>query len=333
MPTVLINPEIMRKTPGGEVQTLREAGFEVRYPQNPELARGKTSIEETIAELQSVDAVIASSEKYTPETLQSLPRLRVIARAGVGYDAVNVPAATECGVVVTITPTANHEAVAELALALLFAVTKSLVVHDRAVRQGEWPRTSLQPIRTRTLGVFGLGRIGRSLAVRAGALGMRVIATETYPDQAFLSSNPIEVVPFDQLLAESDFLSLHSPLNDQTWGLFDSAVFRKMKRGSILINTSRGQLVNELDLTEALRSGQLGGAGLDVFQQEPPPVDNPLLQLPNVVASPHLGGVDQLSIEAMGVEAASCIVKLFRGDWPEGAVVNEQLRGEWSWVR
>jgi phosphoglycerate dehydrogenase-like enzyme len=249
----------------------------------------------------------------------------------VGYDSVHIASATARGIPVTITPTANHEAVAELALALLFAVTKSIVTHDRAIRDGKWPRRPLLPLRRRKLGIVGLGRIGRSLAVRAAALGMQVLAADTMPNREFLVTHGIQLLDLDSLLRESDFVSLHCPLDDQTRGFFNAAVFAKMKPGSILINTSRGGLINERDLLEALTSGHLGGAGLDVLAQEPPPADHPLFRLNNVVLSPHIGGVDELSLEAMGVEAASCIAQLYRGQWPTGAVVNDQLKAGWRW--
>lgn len=331
MPTVLITPEAMREQPAPYVDLLRAAGFEIRYPKNPRFARGLGGPAEVIDELQAVDAVIASGEPYTEEVLAALPRLRVIARAGVGYDRVDVAAATRHRVPVTITPTSNHEAVAELTLALLFAAAKSLVVNDRQVRSGQWPRKLLRPVRGQTLGILGLGRIGRSTAVRAAALGMKVLATEAQPDQAFVERQGIELVGFDALLARSDYLSIHCPLNADTQGLFNGDVLRRMKPGSVLINTARGKLVVEADLLEALRSGPLAGACLDVFEQEPPAADNPLFALDNVVLSPHLAGTDELSLVGMGVEAADCIARLYRGEWPEGAVVNDQLRDGWQW--
>lgn len=331
MPSVLITPEAMRDVPGPYVKILKEAGFEILYPKNPQFARGLCTEEETIAELRVADATIASGEYYSPRVLSALPQLRVIARCGVGYDRVNVPAATARGIPVTITPTSNHEAVAELTLALLFAVTKSMVVNDRHVRAGRWPRKLLEPVRGRVFGLFGLGRIGRSTAVRAAALGMRVIATEAFPQIEFVRSHRIELVDFDTLLARSDFLSIHAPLTEHTLGLFNAKAFAAMKPGSVLLNTSRGKLVVEKDLVEALRNGPLSGAGLDVFEQEPPAPDNPLFELENVVLSPHLAGTDALSLEAMGVEAAQCIAKLYRGEWPTGAVVNDTLQTTWRW--
>jgi D-3-phosphoglycerate dehydrogenase len=331
MPTVLITPESMREVPAPYVKILRDAGFQIRYPKNPLLARGFTSEAEVIDELSGIDATIAGGgESYSSDVLAKSPTLRIIARCGVGYDRVDVPAATARNIPVTITPNSNHEAVAELMLALLFAATKSIVVNDKEVRAGRWPRQMLIPIRGKTLGIFGLGRIGCSVARRAISLGLKVIATETFPNLDFCRSHQIELIEFNDLLSRSDFLTIHCPLNDATRGMFNRDVFSRMKRGAVLINTARGKLVVEADLIEALKSGQLRAAGLDVFELEPPDPKNPLFQLDNVVCSPHLAGTDDLSLEAMGVEAATYIVQLFRGQWPDGAVVNKELCSNWK---
>ncbi len=332
MPVALICPEAMLHKPLPMVDVLRDAGFEIRYPDNPELARGALSEDELIAALRGVSAVVAGgAEGYTQRVCASLPELRVIARAGVGYDAVNIPAATKHNIAVTITPTANHEAVAELALALLFATTKKMVDGHRRILAGEWPRVPLTPIRGKTIGILGLGRIGRSMATRCQSLGMKVIATEQFPNQDFVKKHGIELVDFNTLLARSDFITIHCPLTSETRGLFNRDTFGKMKEGSILINTARGLVVVEADLLRALKSGRLRAAGLDVFEKEPPSIDNPLFALDNVVVSPHIAGADEFSMRDMGTEAAQCIAKLYQGQWPDGAVVNDELKSGWKW--
>src|SRR5262245_46893814 len=172
MPTAHITPECMAHNPAPYVTILRDGGFEVRYPKNPLLARGLLSQEETIAELATVEAVIAGGEVFSPAVIQALPKLRVIARAGVGYDRVDVPAATARRVAVTITPTANHEAVAEQAFALILACAKDLVIGHKSLLAGQWRRDLTEPIRGKTLGLLGLGRIGRSTALRGIAMRM-----------------------------------------------------------------------------------------------------------------------------------------------------------------
>jgi D-3-phosphoglycerate dehydrogenase / 2-oxoglutarate reductase len=333
MPLALITPEEMIAKPGPEADILRDGGFEIRYPADSTFTRGLGTEEETIRVLRGASAVVAGGEHITPKVLAALPELRVVARAGVGYDRVDIPAATKHGVVVTITPTANHASVAEHTLALLFGVARSVALNDRTMRSGKWQRRVLQPGRGRTMGIVGLGRIGRSTAVRARALGMKVLAHELFPNQGFVKSNEIELVEFNTLLSRSDFVSLHCPLNAETTGLMNAAAFARMKPGSIFLNTARGGLVVEKDLIAALKSGHLGGAGLDVFEKEPPDPDNPLLTMDNVVLCPHLGGADTQSIADMGAEAARCVVTLYRGQWPDAAVVNPSLKEGWRWQR
>jgi D-3-phosphoglycerate dehydrogenase / 2-oxoglutarate reductase len=331
MPTAFITPEHLFKNPSPYVEILQRNGFEVRYPALRTLARGETSDDVVIENLLEADAVIAGGEQYTPAVINALPKLRVIARAGVGYDRVDVPAATARGVAVTITPNANHECVAEHAMAMMFAAAKNIVAGDRSVREGKWERALTEPLRGKTVGILGLGRIGRSFAVRVKALGMKVIACEQYPNETFVRQQEIELVPLDELLARSDYLSLHCPACPETNGIINRSTIAKMKPGATLINTARGKLVVEADLLPALQSGHLRCACLDVFEQEPTQADNPLFKLPNIVLAPHLGGLDKLSLENMGIESAENIVNLSLGRWPLGAVVNAELETKWKW--
>jgi D-3-phosphoglycerate dehydrogenase len=333
MPAALITPEEMIHHPGPEVEILRGAGFEIRYPANTTFTRGLGTEDETIQTLRGASALIAGGEWLTEKVFAAVPELRVVARAGVGYDRVDIPSATRHGVAVTITPTANHAAVAEHTLALLFAVTRQVAFGDRTLRAGKWIRRALAPVRDRTIGLVGLGRIGRSTAVRCIGVGMKVIACEVKPDVDFVKQHGIELVSFDELLKRSDFVSLHCPLLEETRGLMNAAAFAKMKPGSLFINTARGGLVVEAHLIAALESGHLGGAGLDVFEKEPPDPNNPLLKVDQVVVTPHVGGGDTQSNADMGAEAARCIVSLSRGEWPQGAVVNDSLKSGFRWTR
>ena len=333
MPTdvVLIDPEHMiDQREARYVKVLEEAGFEVIYPEDPTFSRGKSE-EETIAQLQKCNAVLAGGPIITESVMAACPELRVVARSGVGYDRVDIPGATKHNVAVCITPNANHESVAEHALMLMFGVAKGVLQNDEHSRAGRWPQSETLPIRGTTLGIIGLGRIGRSLAVRAVAMGMKVIAYELYPNNDFIAQHGIELVDQDDLLSRSDYVSVHCPVTEQTKGLINADFLGKMKPGSVLINTARGALQVETDLYDALTSGHLYGAGLDVYEQEPPSADNPLFTLPNVVFSPHIGSGDHLSRLMMGVEAAECIASLRHGNWPEGAVVNNEIKDGWTW--
>jgi D-3-phosphoglycerate dehydrogenase len=331
MPIAFITPEHLHARPSPYVEILERNGFEVRYPKLSTLARGETSDDVVIANLEGASAVIAGGEQYPANVIDALPKLRVIARAGVGYDRVDVAAATNRSVAVTITPNANHECVAEHALAMMFAAAKNVISGDRGLRAGQWDRVLTEPLRGKTFGILGLGRIGRSLSLRVKALGMKVIATEQQPQVTFVRQHEIELVPLDELLARSDYLSLHCPACPETNGIINRHTLAKMKPGSTLINTARGKLVVEADLLEALQSGHLRFACLDVFEQEPPRSDNPLFALENVVLAPHLGGMDKLSLENMGIESAENIVNLNLGRWPLGAVVNGELEATWKW--
>jgi phosphoglycerate dehydrogenase-like enzyme len=327
MPKVLVVPAPLFQVPGRHVELLRSAGFDIAYPPQKTVLMSESEI---IAALDGVSAVIAGSEPYNDRVLASAKVLRVISRAGVGSDAIVIDATVRHKVVATITPGTNHDAVAETTMALLIALARSVVHLDREVRAGRWPREPLQPIRGKTLGIIGLGRIGQSVAVRAAGFGVRMLAHENVPDMIFIRRHGIELVDLNTLLAQSDFVTLHVPLSAETRGLINRDTLARMKPGSILINTARGGLVVESDLLAALNSGHLGGAGLDVFEKEPA-IGNPLFDLPNVIASPHVAGVDTQSLAEMADLAAQNVIDLSRGNWPERCVINPAVRDGWNW--
>ena len=329
MPTVLIGAEPIRHQAGPFRTLLEAAGFEVVAP----ASSARITEAELLDWLPRCDAIIAGGESISSAMIAASPKLRAIARTGVGYDSVDVAAASARKIAVTITPGANQEAVAEQTFALLFGLVKDLAQHDRAIRSGSWGRSPLpRPIRGRTIGLVGLGRIGRAVATRAIAFGMKVVAHEPVGDHCeFTARYGIRPVEFDELLAISDVVSLHLPLVEATRGLMDRSSFARMKPGSLFLNTARGGLVVEADLVEALRSGHLAGAGLDVFDPEPPPADNPLWSIPNLVLTPHMAGVDELGMSEMAEMAARCLVDLHQGRWPAECVVNPEVAPGWTW--
>ena len=332
MTTVAISTQL--HNPSGDIyalRLLRDAGFEIKLISNKRFSQGNASDEEEIDILQGAAAVLAAGERYTKNVIESLPDLRVIARLGVGFDKVDLEAANANNVLLTITPNANHEAVAEHTIALIMSVAKSIVMGDKAVRDGKWPTESLRPIRGSSLGIIGLGRIGQDVAYRALAMKMNVIAAEPHPNMEFILQNNIQLADLDTLLQESDFVSLNCALSNKTRGLIDRKKLALMKPGAILINTARGGLVVEKDLVEALASGHIAGAGLDVFEIEPPGKDNLLYTMNNVVMSPHMAGNDTLSVENMRNEAAQFVIDLFNGNWPDDAIVNKELKNIWTW--
>ena len=331
MPTVVVSGDNPNDANGPAVRLLEGRGFDVRVVTDVLFGQGNRSDEEEIEYLKGANGVVAWGERYPATVIEGLPDLKVIARMGVGFDKVDLKSASERGVVVTITPNSNHEAVAEHALSLIMGIAKATVTVDRAMRDGGWPSAPRKALRGSTLGIVGLGRIGRSLAVRAVAMRMRVIAAELYPDREFVDEHGIEIVDLDTLLASSDYVSLHCPLNDETRGFINKTTLESMNPNGALINTARGGLVEESDLTDALTSGQIAAAGLDVFEEEPTDPNNPLYELDNVIVSPHIAGNDELSLVEMGLEAAQNIIDLYDGKWPGGSVVNRDLEGRWSW--
>jgi D-3-phosphoglycerate dehydrogenase / 2-oxoglutarate reductase len=327
MPSVLIGPYLLRNAPGRFRDILVEGGFEPIDPVGgPSLSR-----DELLPHLPHIDALIAGGERMTPELFAMAPRLRAIARTGVGYDLIDLAAASAHRVAVTITPGTNQESVAEQTFALILALARKIVSNDRLIHGGGWDRTLVTPVRGMTLGLIGMGRIGRAVVTRAQAFRMRVVAFDTVLDSEFDRRHGIERLAIDELLACSDMVSLHLPLTEATRGMVDREFLARMRPGSYLINTSRGGLVVETDLRDALVSGHLAGAGLDVLNHEPPEPGNPLVGLPNVVISPHIAGTDLRSMADMAEMAARTIVELSHDRWPSDCVVNSELRDGWKW--
>lgn len=320
MPTVLVSPREVAGFKHRYDDVLAAAGIAVAYP--PPAEANILTPAELLTCLRGVDAVIAGSEVYDAVVFAACPQLKVVARVGVGYDAVDIAAATAAGVAVAIAPGTNHECVAEHAFALILSFTRHIVTRTNAIRAGGWPRHYSLPVRGRTLGLVGLGRIGRAVAVRAAAFGMTVVAY----DPVAAAAPGVEMVTLDELLRRSDFVSLHLPLVPATRNLMDAEQFAAMKPGAVLVNTSRGGLVDEAALVESLRSGRLGGAVLDVLAQEPPPADHPLFQFENVLLTPHAAGVDTQSLGDMARSAAEAVAAILRGGWPAEKVVNPDVR-------
>jgi D-3-phosphoglycerate dehydrogenase len=326
MSKVLIAPATLANVGGPYLDALQGAGLEVVFSPYP----AQMVEEELLPTLRGMSASVAGSEPYTRRVLEANPQLRVIARAGVGYDAVDLAAATERGVAVCITPGTNQDAVAEHTFALMLALVKNLVSQHNATVAGGWPRQANLPLRGRSLGIAGLGRIGKAVAVRGAAFGMPLLAYEPYPDPAFVKQYDVKLLPFERLLAESDFLSLHLPLNAQSRHTINRRTLALMKPTAFLVNTARGGLVSEADLYEALKAKKLAGAALDVFENEPPG-KIPLFDLENVVITPHAAGVDTQSRDDMALSAAQAIVSLMRGEWPAEKVVNPEVRAKFKW--
>jgi phosphoglycerate dehydrogenase-like enzyme len=273
------------------------------------------------AALMGAWGVMAGSESYTAELLDHIPTLRVIARCGVGVDAIDVNAATERGVVVCTTPDANSDGVADMTITLMLACLKRIVLADRCVRDGRWRPPELSgDLCTATVGLVGLGRIGRQVVRRLQGFDCRVLAVEPAPDEDFCRKYSVQLCSLEALLPEVDILSLHVPLTNTTRGLIGKHQFAKMKAGAVIVNTSRGAIIKEEALIEALGSGLLAAAGLDVFEDEPLRSTHRLVSLDNVVLSGHAASFSRLSVGRILDGVCRNLLGAARGELPYGCI-------------
>jgi len=327
MPKVMIAPAPLAKLQGEFVQVLKRAGFELVYPPHQK----QLLEDEVIDHLKGVSACLAGSEPYTPKVFEKLPDLKIIARAGVGYDAVDVQAATVHGVVVTIAPGTNQDSVAEHTFMLMLALARNLLSQHLPIKEGQWLRQANLPLRGRVLGLVGLGRIGKSVALRGIAFGMKIVAYEPFPDKAFVEKHGIKLLTLEDVLKQGDYVSLHLPASAETRHLIGAKNLPLMKPTAFLINTARGAVVDEMALAEILKDKKIAGAGIDVFDEEPPLKDNPILKLDNVVLTSHTAGVDTQSRDEMALLAAQCIARISQGEWPTECIVNPEVKAKFKW--
>lgn len=312
----MAEPPVVVTWPGFEgsagAETLETAG--VAYRMAPKL--GERTAADVIAAVGGATAVIASVDPFGAEVFAACPALRIVARVGVGYDAIDVPAATAAGVAVTTTPGGNSSSVADHAVGLMLAVLRRIAEHDAAIRAGGWPRGGLPGELTgRTVGIVGYGAIGRLVGRRVAAFDAEVLACDPYYDGGDLA----EAVALPELLERATVVSLHAPLVAATRHLIGADELRRMRPDAILVNTSRGGLVDEDALVAALAAGEIAGAGLDVFAEEPPPPGR-FDGLANVVLTGHLAGLSDRSRATMTRMAAESVLDLLAGRTPHGLV-------------
>lgn len=267
--------------------------------------------------LKDVDGYIAGLDEINQESLQNADKLKVIARYGVGVDNVDLNYAKKKGIVVTNTPGANSVSVAELALGLILSLARQIPDAAQAVHQGKWPRLAGLSLEGKTIGILGLGAIGKQLAQRLAGFSCRIIAYDPFVKQDEEKSLSVEMMGMDEVVSLADFLSLHLPLLPETKNLVNADFLSRMKKGSFIINTSRGEVVDEDALFEAIQSGHIRGAALDAFKAEPPDPANPLLNLPQVIATPHLGAQTDGATSNMGWLALNDCLAVLRGEEPK----------------
>jgi len=322
MTTVAINLTQSEEELGEIPIALRAADLELRFGSG----RQATPVAEVIESLKDCAAVIAGQEYYTAEVYDACPTLRLIVRYGVGFDVVDVDGATERGILVATIPGTNDWAVADHVFGLILDLAHGISRHDRAVRRGEWHPQRGVDVWQQTLGIVGLGRIGQGVALRGRGFDMRVIAHEPYPNMEFVEEHGVELLSMDDVFERSDYLTLHLPSMPETEKIVDASLLAQMKPTAYLINTARGDLVDEDALYAAVQSQQIAGAGIDAWTTEP--MDDPRwAELDNVILTPHSGPNTEGVRTASGAMAVDIVLKVLRDEQPE------QLLNPEAWGR
>lgn len=315
-PVVLIAEELSPAT----VAELGD-GFEIKYCDGAE----RSALLPAIATADAI--LVRSATKVDAEAIAAATNLKVIARAGVGLDNVDIPAATEAGVLVVNAPTSNIVSAAELAVGLLMASARNIVPANLALKSGKWARSKFGGVelQDKTVGIIGMGKIGLLVAKRLAGFDMKFVAYDPYVKQAPTGGPEIKMVELDELLKVSDFITLHLPKTAETVGLINADALKKVKPTVHIINAARGGVLDETALLDALNEGRVAGAGLDVYAAEPC-TDSPLFALEQVVATPHLGASTEEAQEKAGVAVAQSVVAFFAGNEVPGAFNADQLK-------
>jgi D-3-phosphoglycerate dehydrogenase len=322
MAKILLTTTSFQDTPGPHLERLAASGHEVVCE------RGPLSEARMLELAGGFDAFLCGDDAITRAVIvKSLPRLRIIAKYGIGLDKIDVASATAHGIAVTFTPGVNHTTVAEHAFGLMLTLAKELDFHIAETKAGRWSRHTGNELAGKTLGIVGLGRIGKEMAIRAAACGMPCLGYDTFWDDAFARKKAHKVKrvrKIESLLAKSNIVTLHANLTDETRGLINKKRLKKMPAGALLINCGRGELVDTGDVATALQKGILGGYGADVLEVEPPPPDHPLLHAPRCVITPHIGSRTHESVQR---QAGMALENLLLS-WTENRRWHRQIRFE-----
>ena len=311
-PTILLTTTSFQDTPGGHHDALAATGWEVVR------ARGPLSEEDLLPLMGGVDALLCGDDMLTARVLSAAaPRLRVVSKYGIGVDKIDVAACTALGIPVLFTPGVNHTTVAEHAFLLMLALERNLLFHTDSTRSGGWKRRTGHELAGRTLGIVGLGRIGREVAKRARAFGMEILATNRTWDDAFATEHGIErAADHADLLSRADVVSLHVSLAAETRHLLREETIGLLKSDAIVVNCARGEIVDTAAMASALASGRVRGYATDVLDVEPPSADHPLTRLPNCLVTPHVGSRTFESVERQAAAAVTNLVAAMRGERP-----------------
>ena len=283
------------------MELLRDAGFDVTWIKG-------ASRQQILENIGDMDALLVGVEPADAEIIAAGKKLKVISKHGVGVDNIDSAAAAARGILVKNAPGVNSDAVADFTFGLMLDAARGITWGDRALRSGQWPRIAGESVWGATLGIIGLGAIGKGVALRAKGFHMRVLAYDVFWNETFAAENGIERASLEDIYRESDFISIHAALTEETRNMITMEQFRKMKPNAILVNAARGSIVNETDLYEALDRGLIRGAALDAFSQEPAR-DLPLFRLDHVVVTPHLGAFSRDAMTKMSLAAAENIIQ------------------------
>jgi len=287
---------------------------------NAEIRVSKSaSLDDILEVARDADGILVCYAKLTPDFLRQLKRCKVIGRTGLGVDNIDLPTAKEKGITVTYVPDYCLAEVSDHAMALLLSLARKIPLSNKLVQAGRWEMPAVVPIyrlEGRVLGLVGLGNIPRAMVPKAQAFGLKVITYDPYVSPEHLKALNVESVSFDELLARSDFISVHAPLLPETRGLLNAEAFAKAKKGVMIVNTARGPLIDEKALAAALDSGQVGGAALDVLEVEPPPAGNPLAGRDNVILTPHTAFYSVDALEELQSKAAGDVARVLAGEQP-----------------
>ena len=311
-PRILVTTTSFQDTPGQHHELLAETGWELVK------ARGPLSETDTLALVGDIDGYICGDDAITKTVLQrACPRLKVLSKYGIGVDKIDVEAATEMGVPLLFTPGVNHTTVAEHTFLLLLALEKHLVFHANSTRQGGWERQTGREILGKTIGIVGMGRIGKEVAIRARAFGMHPIGYDVYWDDEFATKHGVDrCEDIRDLFSRVDYLSLHTNLTPETRELVRAETIKFLKPDAIILNCARGEIIHTADVAEALQSGALRGYGTDVLDEEPPSEEHPLTNLPNCLVTPHIGSRTLESVQRQAVAAVTNLLNAMRGEAP-----------------
>ena len=298
-------------------QILEEAGCEII--ENPH-GRPYTT-EELKAIVGDVDGVIAGVDTWNEEIFQLAPRLKVLARFGVGVDNFDLEAAKKHGITVCNCPGINSSAVAEQAMALMLALLRRVPELNKSIRSGEWTRPMFHEMKSRTVGFLGFGAIARSTAEKLGGFHPSMLAYDKYPNVEAAEKLGVKIATLDRVLAESDILSIHLPAAEDTFHLIGEENIKKMKDGVLIVNTARGSIVDEKAVADAMKSGKIGGLATDVFESEPVDLQNPLFGFDNYIAGPHIAAETYENCEETSIMTAESVLKVFRGEAPHNRMI------------